>query len=29
VAPTASLNYMQRSEKAEVPERAWAKRSKG
>jgi hypothetical protein len=29
VAPTASLNGMRRSEKAEVLERAWAKRSGG
>jgi|LauGreSuBDMM15SN_2_FD.fasta_scaffold464760_1 hypothetical protein len=29
VAPTANLNGMRRSEKAEVLERAWAKRSGG
>ncbi len=29
VAPTASLNGMRRSEKSEVLQRAWAKRSGG
>ena len=29
VVPTGSLNGMERSEKAEVPERAWAKKSGG
>ncbi len=29
VAPTASIIGMRRSEKAEVPERAWANRSGG
>ena len=29
VAPTLSLNSMRRSEKAEVLERAWAKKSGG